>query len=218
MPPSGRALVTETLEYGGGRRVTAYVPHERVENVVYAADGGWHIDVLGEAVDRTGRPTTMVVGVHGRPDDDGRLGEYVLGVDPECFDAHERFFVDDVSRWVRSRFGIALPAERVAVWGASLGAEFALAMGLRHPDVFGTVLAASPGAGYRPPTPLRDPVPRVYLVAGRQEPFFLGNARRWASALHDAEVDVVLRERDGEHGGEFWGAELPAMLAWAFGT
>jgi hypothetical protein len=28
---------------------------------------------------------------------------------------------------------------------------------------------------------------------------------------------VVLTERPGEHGGAFWGEELPLMVDWAFG-
>ncbi len=49
---------------------------------------------------------------------------------------------------MRSRFGVALPAERTAVFGASAGGELALAIGLRHPDVYGAVFSASPGGGY----------------------------------------------------------------------
>src|SRR5215469_583295 len=92
------------------------------------------------------------------------------------FAAHEQFFVGDVRQWVQSRFGVAPPAERTAVWGASLGGELALAVAIRHPDVYGTVLSASPGAGYRPPAAIPGPLPRAYLVAGTQEPFFLENA------------------------------------------
>ena len=46
----------------------------------------------------------------------------------------------EVREWVRSRFGVALPPERTAVYGASAGGELALALGLRHPDVYGAVL------------------------------------------------------------------------------
>jgi enterochelin esterase-like enzyme len=60
-------------------------------------------------------------------------------------------------------------------------------------------------------------LPRAYLVAGRQEPFFLDNAARWATALRDAGADVEMAEREGEHGGAFWRDELPLMTAWAFG-
>ena len=217
MAATAGELVTEAFGYDGGRPVTVYVPPEPAEAVVFAADGGWHVAHLSEALEGAGVRSTMIVGVHGLPDDDGRLHEYVPGFDARRFAAHETFFVDDVGRWVTSRFGVALLAERTAVWGASLGGELALAMGLRHPDVFGAVLAASPGAGFRPPDVLPSPLPRVYLVAGRQEQFFLDNATRWADALRDADSDVVMTQRDGEHGGAFWGEEFPLMVAWAFG-
>jgi enterochelin esterase-like enzyme len=151
------------------------------------------------------------------PEDEGRVKEYSAAFDTEHFSAHEKFFVHDVGRWVRSRFGLDLPAERTAVWGASVGGELALAMGLRHPDVYGAVFSASPGGGYRPQAVMPGLLPRVYLVAGTQEQFFLNNATRWADALRDAGADVVMRERDGGHGGGFWAEEFPLMVAWAFG-
>jgi enterochelin esterase-like enzyme len=217
MTSTAGEFVTEALEYDAGRLVTVYVPPEPTDAVVFVADGGWHTSQLSQALLRASERSTMIVGVHGRPDDDGRLHEYVPGFDAERFAAHERFFVDDVGRWVASRFGVALSAERTGVWGASLGGELALAMGLRHRDVFGVVLAASPGAGFRPPEALPSPLPRVYLVAGRQERFFLDNATRWADSLHNVDADVVMTQRDGKHGGAFWGEEFPLMVAWAFG-
>lgn len=209
-------FVTETFEYDGGRQVTVYVPPDPATAVVFAGDGGWHISRLGGALETATARSTMVVGVHGLPDDDERLKEYVPGFDESRFAAHERFFVEDVRRWVRTRFGVALPAERTAVWGASLGGELALAIGLRHPDTYGAVLSASPGAGYKPPAPMPSSLPRVYLVAGTQEQFFLENAMRWADALRTAGADVVMTERVGPHGGEFWAKEFPLMVAWAF--
>ena len=61
-----------------------------------------------------------------------------------------------------------------------------------------------------------SPVPRVYLVAGTLEPFFLENARRWATALRGAGAEVVMTERVGSHGDAFWREEFPMMVAWAF--
>ena len=65
-------------------------------------------------------------------------------------------------------------------------------LGLRHPDIYGAVFSASPGGGYQPPAAMPSPLPRVYLVAGTLEPFFLKNATRWAVALRDAGADVVM--------------------------
>jgi enterochelin esterase-like enzyme len=193
-----------------------YLPHAPPKAVVFASDGQL-ISQWGEFVAAGGSPSTVIVGVHRSTDETLRLHEYSPGFGPERFAAHEKFFVDDVREWTRSRFGIALPRERTAVFGVSAGGELALAMGLRHPDVYGALFCASPGGGYRPPGVMPSHLPRAYLVAGIQEPFFLENVTRWAHALHDAGADVMMTERDGSHGGAFWRAELPLMVAWAFG-
>ena len=210
------AFVTGMLEYDGGRQVTVYVPPEPPEAIVFAGDGQ-RIAKWGRLLEKAGVLPTMIAGVHGLTDEMARLQEYSPGFEPERFAAHETFFVDDVRRWTESRFGVALPAARTAVFGVSAGGELALALGLRHPQVYGAVLCASPGAGYKPPGIMPSPLPRAYLVAGTEEPFFLENARKWAEALRDANGDVVMEERTGSHGGAFWREEFPLMVAWAFG-
>jgi enterochelin esterase-like enzyme len=209
-------LVTETFDYDGGRQVTAYLPPNPPTAVVFAGDGQL-TSQWGDFVADAGGPSTMIVGVHRLADETLRLHEYSPGFDPQRFAAHEAFFVGDVRAWVQSRFGVRLPSERTAVYGVSASGEMALAIGLRHPDVYGAIFCASPGAGYRPPGVMPSPLPRAYLVAGTQEPFFLENAKRWADALRNAGADIVMTERDGTHGGAFWRAELPRMVAWAFG-
>jgi len=214
-PMSGE-FVTTTFAYDGGRQVTVYVPPTPPDAVVFAGDGQ-RISKWGRLLEKADLLSTMLVGVHGLADDMGRLHEYSPGFEPERFAAHETFFVEDVRRWTESRFGVAWRPERTAVFGVSAGGELALALGLRHPHVYGAVFCASPGGGYQPPGVMPRPLPRTYLVAGTEEPFFLANAKRWADALRDADADVVMTERAGSHGGAFWRAELPLMVAWAFG-
>lgn len=208
--------VTDTLEYDGGRQITVYVPPEPPEAIVFAGDGQ-RLSKWGRLLEEAALPPTMVVGVHGLADETLRLHEYSPGFEPERFAAHEEFFVEQVRRWTASRFGVALPKERTAVFGVSAGAELALALGLRHPQVYGAVFCASPGAGYTPPAVMPRVLPRAYLVAGTEEPFFLKNATKWAKALHDAGAEVVMKERSGAHGGAFWKEEFPSMVEWAFG-
>src|SRR4051794_36052682 len=65
--------------------------------------------------------------------------------------------------------------------------------------------------GVVPPTSAR--LPRRWhagAVLPRQQ-------KRWAAALREADTDVVMEQREGEHGGAFWAEELPLMVAWAFG-
>ena len=223
MSPIAGQLVTETLEYDGGRQVTAYVPPSPPEAIVFAGDGQL-IASWGGFLEAAGLLPTMIIGAHRVDDETLRIHEYSLGestaafaFDHERFRAHEKFFVEGVRRWARSRLDVTLPARRTAVFGVSAGGELALAMGLRHPDIYGAVFCASPGAGYRPPAVMPSSLPRAYLVAGIQEPFFLENATLWADALRDAGADVVMTKRVGSHGDALWREEFPLMVAWAFG-
>ncbi len=208
-------LVSETFPFDGSRQVSVYVPTRPVETILYCGDGqllpNWGFDLEQE-----GLPSTMIVGVHRLADETLRLHEYSANFDPERFRAHEHFLMNDVRSWVSSRFEVSLASDRTAVYGVSASAELALALGVRHPDKFGAVLAASPGAGYRPTGEIPDAMPPTYLVAGTQEPFFLENALRWAKALRDDGQEVHWEERDAGHDDAMWRAELPKMVAWAF--
>jgi enterochelin esterase-like enzyme len=204
------------LNYDGGRQVTVYVPPVPPEAVVFAGDGQL-ISQWGGDLESADAPPTMIIGTHRLDDEMLRLHEYSPVFNAATFAAHEKFFIDDVRQWAHSRFRVTLPTKRTAVFGVSASGELALAMGLRHPNIFGAVFCASPGAGYRPPAVMPKVLPRVYLVAGTQEPFFLENANRWAVALRDAGGEVVMTERVGGHGDAFWREELPLMVAWAFG-
>src|SRR5688572_28315854 len=114
------AFVTETFDYDGGRQVTVYVPPASPTAVVFAGDGQ-RISQWGALLEATDVPSTMIVGVHGLTDEMLRLHEYSPVFDAERFAAHEKFFVEDVRQWIESRFGVAFPAERSAVYGASAG-------------------------------------------------------------------------------------------------
>lgn len=209
-------FVTETFKYDGERLVTAYVPPETCKAIVFAGDGQG-ISKWGRLLEKAGLRSTMIVGVHRLTDEMQRIHEYSPGFEPKRFAAHEQFFVKEVRQWTESRFGVVFPKERTAVFGISAGGELALALGLRHPDIYGAILCASPGGGYKPPGVMPSRLPRTYLIAGNQEPFFLENATRWADALRDAGADVVMHERAGSHGGAFWREEFPLMVRWAFG-
>ena len=110
-------FVTETFDsYDGGRQVTVYVPPVPPEAVVFAGDGQL-ISQWGGVLEAADVPPTMIVGTHRLDDEMLRLREYSPVFDAKRFAAHEKFFVEDVRHWARSRFGVALPAERTAVSG-----------------------------------------------------------------------------------------------------
>ena len=210
------SLFTQRFAFDGGRSATVYLPPDSPEVLVYTVDGAWHTEQLAAALEAAAEsPSTMVVGVDGLDDDDGRLHEYIEAFGGERFEAFERFFVEEVRSWVVAELKVESTTARTAVWGASLGGEFALAMGLRHPDVYGLVFCASPGGGFTPTAAgSLSEAPRTYLVSGTREHWFLENANRWADAFSEAGVDVVIEQRDGEHGDVFWYEEFPRMVTW----
>lgn len=212
---SGASLIRRTFGHDGGRQVTVFLPAAAPEGLVIAGDGEL-IASWGPRLEPAGAPPTAIVGVHRASDEDARLKEYSPGFDPEFFAAHERFVMDEVLGWVRSELGIDLPRERTAMAGVSVSGELALALALRQPEVFGAVLCASPGGGFQPCEPLPTPLPRAYFVAGALEPWFAENARRWADALGAAGGQVMITEREGDHGDPFWAEEFAPMVAWAF--
>ena len=73
-------------------------------------------------------------------------------------------------------------------------------------------------ASWRWPSGCGVPTCSAPPSAPRLEPWFYENAARWATALEAAGADVVITERDGNHGDPFWREELPRMVAWAFGS
>jgi enterochelin esterase-like enzyme len=159
----------------------------------------------------------VLAGVHSEASQ--RAQEYLLGVDQERFEAHERFFTSEVPKWLRNQFGISVDRESSGVFGFSNGAAFALTMGIRQRERYGTVIAFSvprtakpiSGSDYSAP-----PVPRCYLASGRREVGIRKNTLAIFDTLRKHGVDCVYRERDASHDFDFWAEELPRALDWAF--
>jgi S-formylglutathione hydrolase FrmB len=64
--------------------------------------------------------------------------------DPEV--TAERYVVDQVTHWIRSRWGVQSP--RVALLGTSMGGQGALRLSFKHPQRFPLVAAISPAIDY----------------------------------------------------------------------
>ena len=135
---------------------------------------------------------------------------------PHRFADHEKFFVEDVRQWTTSRFGVELRVERTAMCGVSAGAELALALGLRHPDLYGAILCASPGAGYRPPSTMPSRC-RAHTSSPARTNRSFSTTRSVGPKRCANGTDVVMKERAGSHGDPFWRQEFPPMIKSAFG-
>jgi enterochelin esterase-like enzyme len=216
------------------RKVTVYLPpgadQARPARVVYAADGqgtDGYARVLEPLVAAGALPPVVIVGVHSgsQPDfkaydreKDFRLQEYFPGINPRRFADHEAFFCREVPAWAEGRFGVSARREDRAVFGCSNGGQFAVEMGLRHPDLFGHVLGFSVAGklpfDLGPEAP--DP-PQFHLSAGTWEKHFLRPTAGLAHQLADRGVRVAFTTRVGGHDAALWREEFVAALLRAYG-
>src|SRR5262249_48318650 len=83
--------------------------------------------------------------------------------------------------------------------GFSDGASYALGLGLANGDLFGSVVAFSPG--FIPPGAPPSGKPRIFVSHGREDSIlpFEVSSRRLVPALTRAGYPVTFREFDGPH-------------------
>jgi len=217
----------------GYRSVLIYEPPRRgdapLAAAAYFGDGG-AVRVMAPFLDSMiadGRlPRIVLIGVESdttrpqRADElDGRSAEYLIGFAPgdRKFLAHETFFLGEVIPWAEAHYNVPRVPERRAVGGYSNSAAFAIQMGLRHPDVFGRVIAFSPaGAAAAMPEIQKVAHAQFFLLGGTLEPAMHAKAVSWAKLLADHGVPQHLEEPVAGHDFLIWASTLPRALAWAF--
>lgn len=207
---------------GECRKLHVYLPprydrHGRAP-VLYATDRRTSADLI-EPLIATGRiPPVISIGVPFGPDIDGdrRAQEYLPGLHPDRFEAHRSFFIEELASWAEDELGVSDERSGRAVFGVSNGAAFAAAMGVRHPEHFGTVIAFSLGITPAAPSWEPDEAPRHYLCAGTLEEGFFRGTQSWAERAAGAGADVAHRTWVSGHDMVMWEGELPAALEWAF--
>jgi enterochelin esterase-like enzyme len=159
--------------------------------------------------------------------------------DGEWVGRWERLVVRDDLPWVDAHLPVRRGPAHRAIGGDSAGGYGAVDIGLRHPGLFGVLESWS---GYFTPIadgPLTDAPPallrahdpellaereapalrrlgtRFYLSCGTHDRAALRATRRFARELARLGIRHGVVVRDGDHGGRFWRAQLPAALAYA---
>jgi len=189
--------------------------------VVYCADGhtiAFMAHFMAKAMMARHAPLVVLVGVHSQGDT--RAEDYVLGVDPRRFAAHERFFTEEVPQLVREELGLVPSRSDCGVLGYSNGAALAIRLGLRHREKYSVAIAFSPAATPEKITSSEfqgEDVSRYYLAVGTRERLFKKNTRRIWKCLARHGIEHTYIEREAGHNLEFWKEELPIALSWAFG-
>ena len=162
-------------------------------------------------------PPVILVGVHSS--EQYRAEEYIDGADQFRFEAHERFFTDEVYRWANAEFSLSTSRQSCAVFGFSNGGAFALSIGVRHRERYGVVIAFSIAGGadrVAESEYARRPVAKYYLSAGTRERPFCKTARGLAKILSRHNVEHVHTEQCAGHEFSFWESEFPKAIRWSF--
>lgn len=220
---------------------------------VYMADGNMRLDTPGfiEPLILAGRLPPMILveiwpGNSRKRGEDRRSQEYLPGWPggTPWFLKHESFVLKELIPFVEAKYGALPDPKRRVVTGFSSGAAWAIAMGLRHPDVFPNVIAQSlvwsdtgsgsswqlgmalqrPGAmaGIAQPTPSAEflkgldesTTARFYLSAGTLEPAFYEGTRRFADRARAAGHAVKLDTTVSGHTFVAWSPLLVQGLRW----
>jgi len=233
--PSNDPVLGSTFEHaiessalGGPRTVSVYRPPEHRPGekipVVYATDGHMFAPYarrLDAAIAAGTCPRVVVVAAHAAPADqfsgNQRALEYLLGFDDRRFDAHQRFFVDELPAWAEAELGVSAARTRRGVFGCSDGAGHALSTATLHPANYGQVFAFSTGM----PPDLANPwdtasSPFIHLCAGTLEAGFHQATEAWAGYLHHRGAPHHFTERVAGHDLIQWCEELPTALARAW--
>lgn len=206
--------------------------------------GGWQVGVtLDEAIETQMLPPILVVGIDNtaaRMDEYTQVGDVLDGTPVGGrADEYADFVVDGVKPFIESRYPAESSPESVAMMGSSLGGLVSLYIGLRHPQVFGSIASMSGTIAWgtigannptivdsyveQPPVGLR-----IYLDSGGDEGLgcpgdgsdnYCGNVEL-ADTLRNLgwidEQDLFYRWDPGApHNEAAWAARLlPALLDW----
>ncbi len=127
-----------------------------------------------------------------------------------------RFIAGTLVPWAESRFRTLADPSKRAVLGASDGGNISLCIGLRHPGLFGCVVAHSSNVQEDIRDAFRDGPEkklRFYMDLGKYDiPVLIPRVRECVSVLRSRGYDVVYREYPEGHNWGFWRAHLGDAL------
>ena len=187
--------------------------------------GGGSAEVLFDNLIAEGRMTPAIVLMHASdvdPRATTRRGDDNLG-------QFEKVLVDELALLVKERYRVRTDAASWAIAGVSLGGEFAVYAGLRHPELFGSIGSISgslvPGADPEDGLPSMDQrfgpaltrpdVSRnyklIWIGCGRTD-IVCGGSRVFVQRLEAAKVAYTWREYDGAHQMPVFRRELVDFL------
>jgi enterochelin esterase-like enzyme len=156
----------------------------------------------------------------------GQIAPFLVVMPQEDYylkDLDQSKFGESVSKrllpWVQRQYNACSLRECNAIGGLSRGAIWAVSIGLRNGDVFGSVGAHSLASNPFQTFILRDllksyPVkPRIYLDSGEMDQY-LKSALDFEDTLNQLHVQHTWILRDGTHNDQYWASHVEEYLRW----
>jgi enterochelin esterase-like enzyme len=183
--------------------------------------GGGFAEVMFDNLIAQNKMVPMIVVMHasdvlenGKRDDNLRQFEPLL--------------IDELLPVVRKRYRVSSQPRLWAIAGLSLGGEFAMAVGLRHPELFRTVASLSGslvpssfanrfGQALAQAKAVSRDYRLVWVGCGSEDIFFDG-AKAFAGQLQAAGIPHIFRQYNGAHVMPVFRQELAELLPLLFRT
>jgi enterochelin esterase family protein len=185
--------------------------------------GGGSVEIMLDNLIAEGRMVAAIVVMHASdvdPQAETRRGDDNLG-------QFEKILLDELIPLVRQRYHAKKEAASWAIVGESLGGEFAMAVGLRHPDVFRSIGSISgslvpraaegiPGFDQRfGPALARPGIAKdyqlIWIACGTTDNVCRGSSV-FVQRLEGGKIPHVWREFPGAHVGQVFRQELLDVL------
>jgi len=218
----------ESEAFGEPRRVTVYRPPGHTAGsdtpVIYATDGNMFAPYarrLDAAIEAGICPPVVVVAAHSASFDpimgNRRAAEYLPGFDELTYQAHQKFFIHELSAWAEDELGVPADPAKRGVWGCSDGGGHAAMVAVLFPDRFGHAFAYSTGMPPDLELEWTNDHPFMHLCAGTLEGPFHQATEAWAGYLMLSKAGYHFTERVAAHDLVQWAEELPHAIARAWG-
>jgi enterochelin esterase-like enzyme len=182
--------------------------------------GGGSADIMFDNLIADGRMQPMLVVMHAsdvlEPPDLRRGDENMM--------AFETIIIDELLPLVKQRYRTAVDPRMWAIAGLSLGGEFGMYVGLKHPEQFRTIVSISSSlvpSSFEARFPIADPKRTanefrlIWLGIGSDDIFYDG-AKAFAARLAAKGVPHVYKEYRGGHVMPVFRQELDDVLPLVF--
>jgi enterochelin esterase family protein len=194
--------------------VTVLLPGTPGDETDWTSGGGF-AEILFDNLIAEGRMEPMIVVMHASDVDAlGRRGD-------EYLQRFENILVEELVPAVKQRYRVNVNPASWAIVGLSLGGEFGMAAGLKHPELFRTIAAISGSlvpvsfeSRFGPALARRD-IAREYRliwIGCGKDDIFYGGAQAFAQRLEAAKVPHVFRQFAGVHAMPVFRQELVELL------